>query len=444
MSRGKLTAVDTRNNEENRLILKSISWISFFTITTSGIRALREIAIAHSYGVNSQVDLYQFVLSVINWPISIWFSILTILLVPQITRLHEIRSSETESFKAELIGLSIVVGILVAIMIQIALPRILCWSDFASPRIRMLVGHRFWDSVSATIFFGMVISMLSVLMIALKKHVNNLLEGTPAAVVFITALAFPEQIEFLMIGTTFGYILHLTFLCLFAARQIGISLPSFKFQSSEWKPFLSGASLVIAGQVLMTSTTISDQFFASCLPSGSVATLGYVNRILALVQGIGALVISRATMPVFSRLPAGARQQENFLLIRWAIFMMLIGFCFIALTYLFGRSLVTILFRHGKFSKENTTMVFEVLKWAVLQIPFYFSGMVFVSWMACGRHYREMFFITALALGLKLFWNFAFFRLVGLKAIVLGDSLMYFCSLVMCYFVYLKSRRVGQ
>ena len=67
---------------------------------------------------------------------------------------------------------------------------------------------------------------------------------------------------------------------------------------------------MLVGQMMATFIGIIDQFFAAHLDTGAIATISYANRILSLILGLGATAVSRATLPVFSRIKSqgGGRQ----------------------------------------------------------------------------------------------------------------------------------------
>ena len=69
-------------------------------------------------------------------------------------------------------------------------------------------------------------------------------------------------------------------------------------RSAEWRSLYSGVLLMGLGQLLITATIPIDQGFAARLGEGSVATLGYANRIVTLFDGLGTIVAGRALLPV--------------------------------------------------------------------------------------------------------------------------------------------------
>jgi peptidoglycan biosynthesis protein MviN/MurJ (putative lipid II flippase) len=135
----------------------------------------------------------------------------------------------------------------------------------------------------------------------------------------------------------------------------------------------------------MSLTTVIDQFFAAHLETGAIATLGYANRILALVLGMGTLAISRATLPVFSE--AAARGQIHRLASRWAKWMFLGGLGMLVILWPLAHWIVKLIFERGAFTAANTAQVSELLQLFLLQLPFYFYGLVLVSALSSRKEY---------------------------------------------------------
>ena len=54
-----------------------MAWVALFVLLGSLVRAGKEMAIAYRYGVSAEVDAYLFVFNLVNWPVGVWFSVLT-------------------------------------------------------------------------------------------------------------------------------------------------------------------------------------------------------------------------------------------------------------------------------------------------------------------------------------------------------------------------------
>jgi peptidoglycan biosynthesis protein MviN/MurJ (putative lipid II flippase) len=75
---------------------------------------------------------------------------------------------------------------------------------------------------------------------------------------------------------------------------------------------------MILGQAVMSLSALVDQFFAAPLAQGSLSTLGFASRFIALIFGILALAIPRAMLPVFARAGVGGGGAVRSLAMRWA------------------------------------------------------------------------------------------------------------------------------
>ena len=82
---------------------------------------------------------------------------------------------------------------------------------------------------------------------------------------------------------------------------------------------------MLAGQALMSFVGIIDQFFAAHLGTGAIATLSYANRILALILGLGATAVGRATLPIFSKAEAQGSAHGRRLASHWVRLLFLLG-----------------------------------------------------------------------------------------------------------------------
>ena len=69
-------------NPEHHAIVRGMVWVALFVFLGKLAGAAKEMVIAYRYGISDEVDAYLFIFNLISWPVSVWFSILTIVLVP--------------------------------------------------------------------------------------------------------------------------------------------------------------------------------------------------------------------------------------------------------------------------------------------------------------------------------------------------------------------------
>lgn len=94
--------------------------------------------------------------------------------------------------------------------------------------------------------------------------------------------------------------------------------------------------------------------------------------------------------------------------------------------------LVSLLFERGAFTADDTVRVAGVMRWGLLQMPFYFGVLVLVQLLASQNRYRIMASIAVANFLLKAAMNHVLAPVMGVNGIMLATGLMYLLSYV-CY-----------
>lgn len=421
-------------NSQHRRIASGFLWVSLFVLVGKLAGAAKEMAIAWRYGVSGTVDAYVFLYNLITWPVSVWFSILTVVLVPLVAHASKADPKDLPRFRGELLALTLLVGVALAILAGIGLPRLLetGWAGLRGAALQQALTMVI--PLTFTLPLGFVISLFSAWMLASGRHGNTLLEAVPAFTLLIVLLLPPTWVpEPLVWGTVAGLALQMLGLGVPLRRSGELQAPALRLRSPAWRSFWAGIGIMSIGQLLSGFTGIIDQFFAAGLGEGAVSTLGYANRILALILGMGAMAIGRATLPVFSEQRAKHGADVHALALRWVQIMFLGGVALAACCALAAPVLVPILFERGAFTPENTRIVVSLFRFSLLQVPFYFAALVLVSALGSAKQYS----LIALSGTLNLFFKLLFayllvdrFQLIGL---VLSTAAMYVLSLLVLY-----------
>jgi peptidoglycan biosynthesis protein MviN/MurJ (putative lipid II flippase) len=419
-----------KRDYQHRKIALGFLWVSFFVMIGKLAGAAKEMAIAWRYGVSETVDAYVFAINLINLPVSIWFSVLCVVLIPILASLRQQSPQVLLRFRAELFGLTLLIGITLGGASYFLLPLLLNtgWLGLSGNSLNeamAMVGP-----FSVLLPMGVLISLFSVWLMANGHHSNTLLEALPALVILIALLLpptwFPEP---LIWGTVAGIALQMSVLGVPLQRTGELTKPAFHFQSPAWKGFWRSFGIMAAGQVLMSLTSVIDQLFAAHLEAGSIATLGYANRIVALIAGLGAMAISRSTLPVFSELASreGGREICS-LAIHWAKLMFLFGLVATALCWWSALPVVKLLFQRGAFTVEDSIAVAGVLRYLALQLPFYFSGIVLVSLLSTQGNYMKIQIAAFFALAVKVVALIFLVPLLGMDSIAFSTAMMFAAS----------------
>jgi peptidoglycan biosynthesis protein MviN/MurJ (putative lipid II flippase) len=273
---------------------------------------------------------------------------------------------------------------------------------------------------------GILISLFSAWTLASGRHANTLMEGIPALIIVSALLLIPSAgIDALVWGTVAGFILHALSLGIPLAQRQEMEAPLFSLRSPHWRIFVQGFGILLVGQALMTFIGFIDIFFAAGLGTGAVSTLSYANRILALVLGLGATVASRAMLPVFSRAEARGSKESLQIVQRWAGMLFLLGVSVLLIGWYFAPWAVKLLFERGAFTANDSLEVTEILRYGLTQFPFYFAGLVLVTYASSRRRYKILLWPGVIGIVAKVIANIVLIPAFGIKGIALGWAPVY-------------------
>lgn len=414
-------------------ILIGVLWVALFTFLSKIFGALKEMSIAYKYGISSEVDAYLFILNLVSWPIGLWSSIITVVLVPVITSLKISSFEKVSNFCSELLGFSILLGSVFWITTWVTLEVIVNSGQVGLPFATLRLAEAMIPGLALIVPLGFLISLLSVFVISNGHQINTIFEGSPALVLFLFVLISPvANVSTLILGTFYGYVVNLLLLLFYFGNQKWIFKPVFIRKSPSWSIFSSGVGVLVVGQILMSLVTIVDQFYAAGLDEGSISILSYANRILSLILGMGAIAITRATLPVFSKALIENKSEGLYsLAFYWAKVFFILGSLGSLGIYFFSESIVRLIFERGAFTTTNTKAVVSVFNLLLIQTPFYFSGIVLVSLLASQRRYRLIALSGILNLLVKLLANMYFIPIFGLNGVAISTDVVYFIALIL-------------
>jgi peptidoglycan biosynthesis protein MviN/MurJ (putative lipid II flippase) len=406
-------------------IAKGFLWVSLFVLVGKLAGAAKEMTIAWRYGVSIEVDAYLYVLNLINWPISVWLSVLTAVLVPLAARLQAESPQAFPRFRAELTGMTLIGAALLLGAAWFGLPAILesSWAGLSDATRSLALGMV--PDLLWLLPIGILSGLYAAWMLAGARHANTLLESVPALVILAFLLLYRAPgLAPLIWGSLAGGTLHLLLLLLLSGRRKEMDLPRFDRGSPHWPAFLQGFWLALAGQSVMALTALVDQFFAAQLAGGAVATLSYANRVLGLILTLGATAVARATMPVLAAGYLRDASATRVVVRHWVRLTFGVGALAVAAGWPLANWVIGVLFERGQFLPQDTRSVTEVFRLGLLQLPFYAAGLVYASWLTSQRHYLLLLAIAVCNLGVKIGAATLLVNWMGVPGLMLSNALM--------------------
>lgn len=413
----------------HRRIFSGFIWVSLFVLVGKLAGAAKEMAVAWRYGVSSTVDAYVFIFNLVNWPIAVWFSVLTVVLVPLVARIKQEQPSSLPRFAAELLGFSLTIGLVLALACSVGMRWMDANGSGLGPQAAIEAAHMV-APLSALLPLGLAISVVSAWTMALGQHRNTLLEAVPACVL-LCFLLLPKGTlpQALVWGSVVGYALHAASLAWPLLRSGAIGKPVLSFSSPGWHYFWSGIGIMVAGQAFASFTAVVDQFFAASMEAGAVSVLSYANRLMALILGLGAMAISRATLPIFSELAGGTRKELHAMAGRWAFIMFGVGIIGLTLAWVLAPLGIKLLFERGAFGPKDTLEVVSAFRYLVCQVPFYFASLVLIAYFSATGNYKIIAASGVVNFAIKALLLYLLAHPYGLAGVCVSTVLMYVISL---------------
>lgn len=429
----KLTSPIRAQGSVNRRIFKSTVLIAVLTLVVRCVGLAREMAIAANFGTSDQVDAYIVAFLLPSSLVTILAGSLNAAFIPTFVSVRENQGPVAANRLLGNVVLCTVALLTVMWLTLLGLAPLLLARlapSFDAEKLTLALRLFYW--LSPTIIVQGVIIIWSSVMNAAEDFALAAMLPSIATVVALLFLLMAGQelgIYSLAIGYTVGFIMQAAVLG-WQLRRVGCEIrPRWQGWTPELRQVVGQYLPMVAGSFLMTGTSLVETFMAAALPAGSVASLGYASRLIAVANGICATALGTAVLPHFSAMVARADWAgiaHTLKTYRWLI--VVAGG--IASLLLVGTSnwIVALLYHRGEFSMEAAAIVSELQKLYAIQLPFYAGGIFLVRLISALQANRFLMWGSLASLIVNIALNLLLRDHLGLSGIALTNSLMYVLS----------------
>lgn len=287
------------------------TWISatflliFFALISKGLGFIREVLIAGKFGISSDVDAYLVALSVPSLIGATIGSAFSVSIVPLYHKLLNTRSkAEAGDFIKTIFSFTIVVSIILMAIIYFMPDTIIKLIAPSLPETTIQTAGELLRWLFLLLMGYSLFNILSSVYNALHHFKIPAITDMFSNLFIIGALVFLSSmfgIYALVTGMTVSsyFVLSVFLIHLFYHRIIGFN---FNFRSKAFKEFLLFVAPVLVFMFFMQVSSIIENFFASSLKEGSIASLGYAKRLYDIIPTLLIANIARAVFPTFSTL----------------------------------------------------------------------------------------------------------------------------------------------
>lgn len=412
-----------KQRDDSSGILRGMLLVCGFLLVAKLVAAGKEIVVAAQFGVSEVVDAYQLSFSLTQWPIAFFGAAIVSTVVPLVSRQRFDSRSHREAV-GRFFAYVLILGCVVCVLVVVGLPAIIRSGVFPFAldqqnrivRMTVILGLAIPASLASRFFAGCAI--------AARTHLNTLFECLPA-VMIITCLTMSSGENALVFGGFLGLLFQCAMLG-FSIFLIGsLPTPQFSWPGKAEADVLRGCGALIAAHFLLGTVDIVDQVVASTLNSGSIATLGYANRVLALVLGLAATTICRSMFPVLATMSQTHDSRCVLTVLFW------IGGVFVGAAVVAGGlamysgEIVKLIFERGAFMPEHTERVSAALRWGASRVPPYVLTMVLVYAITSQRCPQRLIALGCLICLSKIIAATVLTYYYGLTGLIVSSTIVY-------------------
>lgn len=193
--------------------------------------------------------------------------------------------------------------------------------------------------------------------------------------IFSLLLAPGLGIYALAVSLTVGAAIELLIISFILSRK-GESIQFKWYGKTPYLKQIARLSLTLMiSNLLASGSGLITVAIAASLAAGSVASLGYANKLIAMPIGLIATALGTSLMPHFSRLTAEEDWgQLRHTLKRFLQLSLGLSIPVTVMILLFSPQLTSLIFQRGAFAKADVNIVSVLLFYLALQLPFYIAS----------------------------------------------------------------------
>ncbi|MCB0037702.1 MAG: hypothetical protein KDE51_26905, partial [Anaerolineales bacterium] len=351
--------VTWRDGSDNGRIFQAMLIVGGGTLVVNLTAFLRELAIAYQFGTSDELDAFIIAFMIPLFTISMIPGSLNPAFVPAYVNIKETQGEEAAArlagniLSSTLILTACVTAVLIAVS-EYLLPAVA--SNFSEGKLALTL--RLFYILQPILLIRAVVDLLRGVLnsqdrFALPAMAPALIYLVPTILIFISGNVF-----LLAIGTLVGYTLQAILLWVTVARKnikIRWQRPRLNHElKSFWGQYLPA----VFGSLIMGSSNLIDQTMATWSGSGSVASLGYGQRVTTFVVGIAVMAVGTAVLPNFSKMIAENRVQEiKRTLSFYTVVLFTSTIVAVGGLWWFSEPITRILFERGAFTAADTAVV---------------------------------------------------------------------------------------
>lgn len=355
-------------------IARSSAIITVFTVLGLGLSFLSNVVVAASFGAGTDMDVFLAATAIPVFITNILSSSLTFTFIPVFAQYRAEHPGETWTVVSSFINISAAAAAAICLAGMLLSGRLMALTapGFDAAKLARSASLLAW--LFPVIAFTLVNELLASVYYSNHRFVIPSLNKVISPLITMGyVLAFHDTLSTKSIALamlTAGFlqtaILAAGFL---RTKDFNYSLTMDWRHPGVIRVFRLMAPLV-AGMLVYKAVPVSDAFFLSRLPSGSISHIGYAYKTLGAILP---LIVSGISVSIFPVMSAYAAQKN------WDAFigvtakgvrmLLFLSLPFVAILGIYGRPVIQLIFERGTFHPRDTSAVYFAFAAYLLSLP---------------------------------------------------------------------------
>jgi putative peptidoglycan lipid II flippase len=409
------------------MMLTLVCFVGFFA---------RDIMMANAYGFGAELDYFFIALMIPMFLVAVLAMPLGSAFVPFYLELKErFSDAELKEMIREIASLATWGLTIASILVLLASPRIFdqFYSNLATENY-MLLHHLSVAALPLLLFSGVMILGNALLNANGKSVFTSSAQLIVPMIAIIALVLFGEKYGVLaaLYGMVLGQILNLLIVQSRLSSCKASIVPSFRLTNmAALRPLLKQYWPLVGSAVFIGIATPIATLLAMTLSDGAVSVLNLGSKVVLFVTGLLGAVVTTVMLPYFSKIMARNRLLEA----RRELSFFLLTATFIAVPlsigiYFLSSHIVDFMLMGGDFSEDTKGEVARVMKYSVVQLPFFVCNALLLRFAISTKHVQAVFVITIFGLIANVLISMFFMSHMGVPGIALGGSVAMLISTI--------------
>ncbi len=424
----------------NLKIAKAYFIIVSVSILGNILSLWKEILVANYFGITKAMDAFSVALTVPTVVSNIILSCFSLIFIPIFIKYKIENKKEANRIASIVINYLTSFLLIITVFIFLSAPVIIKYGFSALDYETRILSIKILKIISITVVFSVLASALSNILNAYEHFLWPAISNTFITIsTILLMLFFTKQWGIFAVAWGFftGLCIQFIFLIPFA-RQKGYNYSlDFRWNHPAIKKTLNLSLIFLLLGFISGISPIINKIMASWLSTGSVAALGYADRLVQIPMIIFSGSIAIAVNPFFSMQIAEEKIEEMKNTLATSIKMM--GFIFIPLgviMIILARPIIQILFERGAFDIKAADLTSKVFVCYSFQFFSIYANAIMSRLLLIFQDMTSIFKIVIISIILNILLNFIFIKIISppVAGIALSSSVVCFISTLLCFF----------